>query len=100
MTLLSSAIGQGSVIGGGPGAGQGMIVNLVPSSLQALIIPQLVGVMLIGEKTQQMIDAIAFGVCMHIMTDGRVVTTCIGAVAPPPVGPVPIPAAPGPGRLV
>jgi hypothetical protein len=99
MTILTTAIAQGSVIGGGPGAGQGKIVNLVPSALQSLIMTQLAGVTLMGEKTFQIIGAIAFGICTHIMTAGTVVTTCIGAFAPPPVGPIPIPAAPGPGRL-
>jgi hypothetical protein len=99
MTLLTTAISQGSVLGGGPGAGQGKIVNLVPSMLLPLIVAQLAGAVLIGEKTMQIIDAITFGICMHIMTAGTVVTTCIGAFAPPPVGPIPIPAAPGPGRL-
>jgi hypothetical protein len=99
-TLLTTAISQGSVIGGGPGAGQGKIVNLVPSALQGLIMAQLAGVTILGQKTIQLIDAMAFGICTHIMTAGTVMTTCIGFASPPPVGPIVIPAAPGPGRLM
>jgi hypothetical protein len=99
-TLLTTALSQGSVIGGGPGAGQGKILNLVPSALQGLIMAQLAGIMILGQKTVQLIDAMAFGICTHIMTAGIVMTTCIGAVSPPPIGPIVIPAAPGPGRLI
>ncbi len=99
-TLLTTALVQGTVIGGGPGAGQGKILNLVPIVLSGLIMAQLAGVTLFGQKTPQLVDAISFGICTHIMTAGTVITTCIGAAAPPPVGPIPIPAAPGPGKLV
>jgi hypothetical protein len=99
-TLLTTAVAQGTVIGGGPGAGQGKIINMVPSTLQTLIMSQLAGVTLFGQKTFQLIEAITFGICSHIISAATVITTCIGAVAPPPVGPIVIPAAPGPGRLI
>lgn len=99
-TLLTTVIAQGTVIGGGPGAGQGKIVGLIPAALQPLILANLTSKILIGSKTAAIAAAIAFGICNHVMTAGTVITTCIGAFTPPPVGPVPIPAAPGPGRLV
>jgi hypothetical protein len=99
-TLLTTVIIQGTVIGGGPGAGQGKIIGLVPSALQTLIVAQMAVRGLIGSKTAQIASAMAFGICMHVMSTGMVMTTCIGAFTPPPVGPVPIPAAPGPGRLI
>ena len=99
-TLLTTVTVQGTVIGGGPGAGQGKIINLVPSALQMLISAQMASKGLVGSKTLALSAAIAFGICIHVMTAGTVITTCMGAFTPPPVGPVPIPAAPGPGRLI
>jgi hypothetical protein len=98
-TVLTTAVAQGSVIGGGPGAGQGKITGLVPSVLQNLLYVNLVGKLLVGSKTRAFSSAMAFGICTHIMTAGTIVTACIGAFSPPPAGPIPIPAAPGPGRL-
>ena len=97
--LQTLSVAQGTVIGGGPGAGTGKITNLVPSVLERLIVASLAGRVLMGSKTSPVFTAVAFGICTHIMTAGTVVTTCVGAFAPPPAGPVPIPCAPGPGRL-
>jgi len=99
-TLLTSGFAQGVVIGGGPGVGQGKIINLIPSALQAAIMMNLASKTMVGSKTIAIASAIAFGICTHVMTAGMVITTCVGAFTPPPVGPLPIPAAPGPGRLV
>jgi hypothetical protein len=99
-TILTTVFAQGVVIGGGPGAGQGKIINLVPSVLQNIILMNVSARILGGSKARDIAGAMAFGICTHIMTSGTVLTTCIGAFAPPPVGPVPIPAAPGPGRLI
>jgi hypothetical protein len=99
-TILTTAVAQGTVIGGGPGAGQGKIIGLFPRALQPIILANLTGKILVGSKTQTLASAIAFGICNHVMTAGTVITACIGAFAPPPAGPIPIPAAPGPGRLV
>ena len=98
-TVLTTVMVQGSVIGGGPGTGQGKISNLAPSALKALIVANLGGKTLVGEKTQQIVSAIAFGICMHIMSASTVITTCIGTFTPPPVGPLLIPAAPGFGKV-
>ena len=98
-TLLTTVVAQGAVIGGGPGFGQGKITNLIPSVLQTLILANTAGKLLVGSKTMNLMSAIAFGICTHIMTMGTVITSCIGAFTPPPIGPVIIPAAPGPGRL-
>jgi hypothetical protein len=99
-TMLTTAIAQGSVIGGGPGTGQGKILGLIPSVLEQVIMANLGGKLLFGSKTVPLVSAIAFGICSHIMTSATVMTTCIGSFAPPPTGPVTIPAAPGPGRLI
>jgi hypothetical protein len=99
-TLLTTAMSQGTVVGGGPGAGQGKILNLIPTVLTGLIMANLAGSKLFGSKTMQIVSAIAFGVCIHIMSAGTLVTTCIGAAAPPPAGPVPVPGAPGFGKLI
>lgn len=99
-TLLTTAIAQGTVIGGGPGVGQGKIIGLIPSILQQLIFANLSGKHLMGSKTINLCSAIAFGVCTHIQSSAIVNTTCIGVFSPPPVGPIPIPTAPGPGFLV
>ena len=97
---LQTAISQGSVIGGGPGTGVGNIVGLIPSALQALIRPFLAGKLVVGSYSGKMASAIAFGITTHVMTAGKIIYTDVGAVAPPPVGPVPIPAAPGYGRIL
>ena len=99
-TLLTTALVQGAVIGGGPGVGQGKIIGLVPTALTGLIMLNMAGKLIAGTQTLQLADAISFGVCTHIMTVGTVMTVCIGAFTPPPIGPIPIPAAPGPGRLI
>lgn len=99
-TIMSTGLSQGTVVGGGPGAGQGKIVGLVPANLQVLIMAQMAGKQIMGTKTMSLVSAIAFGVCNHVMSNATVITTCIGAAAGPPAGPVSIPAAPGPGRLM
>lgn len=99
-TILTSVFAQGTVIGGGPGVGQGKVINLIPSILQNIILLNMSGRLLGGSKARDIAGAMAFGICTHIQTTGTVITTCIGAFAPPPAGPIPIPAAPGPGRLI
>lgn len=97
---MRTAVPQGSVIGGGPGTGRGKILGLVPAVLEPQIIAQLAGRILVGEKMRNLVSCIAFGVCTHINTASQVSTTCIGAFAGPPAGPVQIPAAVGPGKIV
>lgn len=97
---LNTVMVVGSVIGGGPGAGQGKVLMLIPTALQAVIIANLAGKVIAGSKTAQLVSAIAFGICNHIMTAGMITATCVGAFAGPPVGPVPLPVAPGIGKLV
>jgi len=96
---MNSVIVQGAVIGGAPGTGTGKIIGLVPSALQGLIMVQLRGKLMFGSKTLLLVAAIANGICNHIMSTGTVQLIDVGAFAPPPVGPIPIPAAPGTGRF-
>ena len=98
-TLLSTVTAQGVVIGGGPGTGNGKIINLVPIILQGIILALFASKSILGSKTLALTSAIAFGVCTHIMSAGTIVTTCVGAFLPPPVGPIPITGAPGIGKL-
>ena len=95
-----SLVAHGAVVGGGPGRGNGKILGLVPTAMEPIIIANLAGKVLVGSKIRKLVSCIAFGVCNHILTSGRVSTTCIGAAAGPPAGPVQIPAAPGTGKLV
>lgn len=97
---LNTVVAQGSVIGGGPGSGVGKILGLVPNVLQGIILAQAGGKALAGSKISALAGAMAFGICTHIMTMAIVNMTDIGAAAPPPAGPVPVPTAPGIGRLV
>jgi len=99
VTCMNTVIVQGTVIGGGPGSGTGKIVGLVPSGLMGLIMAQESFRLIAGKDLIKIASAIAFGICTHIMTVGTVVLTDIGAAAPPPAGPVPIPGAPGIGRI-
>lgn len=97
---LKTAVAQGIVIGAGPGSGNGKILNLVPKALEAIIMAQLAAKVISGTKLKSLASAMATGICNHIMTSGRITTTCIGAAAGPPVGPVTIPTAPGNGKLI
>lgn len=96
---MKSVVVQGTVIGAGPGSGNARIAGLSPTALEGLIITQMSVKLLSGSKMRKLVSAIAFGICSHIMSAGTIITTCIGAAAGPPTGPVTIPAAPGPGRL-
>jgi hypothetical protein len=96
---MTTVIMQGFVIGGGPGIGTGKIVGLVPIGLETLIFSQAIFRLISGSKIRDIISAIAFGICSHILSIGTVIITDIGAFTPPPIGPIPIPAAPGIGRL-
>jgi hypothetical protein len=96
-SLMTTALAQGVVIGGGPGTGRGRITGLVPSALQKLILLNLAGKKLWGSKTDKFLSAVAFGICNHVMTSATVLTSCIGTAAVPTVM---IPAAPGPGKIV
>ena len=100
VTGLNTVIAQGSVIGGGPGTGTGKILALVPTALSGIIVAQSSVRLLSGRDMNKLASAIAFGACTHIMANGTLTLTCIGAAAGPPAGPVSIPAAPGIGRLV
>jgi len=97
---MNSVLLQGVVIGGGLGTGTGKIIGLVPFVLTGIIMIMMKAVKMYGDKTFAMASAIAFGVCTHIMSNGTVSVTNIGAAAGPPIGPITIPAAPGIGRLV
>jgi hypothetical protein len=100
VTSMSTVFLQGTVIGGGPGIGVGKIIGLVPTALTALIMAQEAVRLLGGAKMLPLVSAISFGICTHIMMIGTVNVINIGIAAPPPAGPIPIPAAPGIGRLV
>ena len=100
ISVMTSVLVQGTVIGGGPGIGTGKIIGLVPMGLQTLILTQAIFHLLSGSKIREIVSSIAFGICNHIMTAGTVVLTDIGFFTPPPIGPIPIPGAPGIGKLV
>jgi hypothetical protein len=99
-SIMTTVVVQGTVIGGGPGMGTGKIIGLIPIGLETLIFSQAAFRLISGSKIREIISSIAFGICNHILSVGTVILTDIGAFAPPPVGPIPIPAAPGIGRFV
>lgn len=96
---MKTVIMQGTIIGAGPGTGTGKIIGLVPTALSAIIMANAAARIIAGTKLPAISSAIAFGICTHILTNAIVTITDIGAAAPPPAGPVPVPAAPGIGRL-
>ena len=96
-SVMTSVVVQGVVIGGGPGVGTGKITGLMPTSLQGLILLQEAFKLIAGSRIRDIVSAISFGICNHIMTAGTVILTDIGFFVPPPIGPIPIPAAPGIG---
>lgn len=96
---VKQGIAQGSVVGGGPGIGTAKIMYLQPTVLSKQIQAQMIAMGLVGEKAGSLADAIAFGVVQHIQSAATVQTTCIGAFAGPPAGPVLVPAAPSIGVL-
>jgi hypothetical protein len=97
-TVMTASV-QGIIIGAGIGTGTGTITGLVNTALENTIYGMELAQTLSGSKMRDLISAIAFGVCTHIMT-ATVTLTDVGAAAGPPVGPVTIPAAPGIGRIV
>jgi hypothetical protein len=97
---LKAVIVQGSIIGAGPGSGQGKILGLVPNALSGIIMGFEAAQVLSGQKLPAIISAAAFGICMHITINGIVQLTDIGAAAGPPAGPITVPVAPGIGRLM
>lgn len=99
VNALNTVIVQGAVIGGGPGVGFGKIMGLVPAGLTGFLMQQESLRLMAGTKMMGLMSSISFGICIHIMTMGTVNITNIGAAAPPPVGPVPVPTAPGIGRF-
>jgi len=96
---LNSVMVTGTIIGAGPGSGTGKITGLAPTALQGLIFAQETSKTLIGQYMQLLVGAISFGICMHIMSAAVVNFVDVGVFAPPLVGPIPIPAAPGIGRF-
>lgn len=100
VNAMKSIVLQGTIIGAGPGTGTGKIAGLAPPALEKLILAQSFFRLLSGDKLKSMVSAIALGICNHIMSAGVVNCTDIGVAAPPPIGPITIPAAPGIGKLV
>lgn len=96
---MSTVLLQGTIIGAGPGTGTGTILGLTPVALQGFILAQTSVKLLSGSKLNDIMAAVAFGVCMHL-SSAVVQATDIGIAASPPAGPVPFPVAPGIGRLV
>lgn len=97
---MKTVLLQGTIIGAGPGTGNGKVVGLTPVALGNLIYVQCVSKKLTGKDMRKLMSAVAFGICNHIMSAGTVIATDIGIAASPPAGPVTIPMAPGVGRLV
>jgi len=95
---MNTVIVQGTVIGAGIGSGTGKIMGLIPSVLEGSIMAQMASKRMLGERTKQLISAVAFGICNHIMSAGMIVQTDIGFVLPPPVIPIMMPAT-GTSRL-
>jgi len=100
VNAMKAVLLQGTIIGAGPGTGNGKITGLVPAALQNLIYPQMELKQISGDKLRTLLFAISSGICNHIMSAGTVTATDIGVAATPPVGPITIPAAPGIGKLV
>jgi len=99
VTSMNAVVMQGVIIGAGPGTGTGKIIGLLPTALLNIIYANAIFRLIAGSQMRRIMSAVSFGICTHITTFGTVTITDIGAFTPPPVGPVPIPAAPGIGRF-
>lgn len=97
---MKTSISQGTVVGAGPGTGNGKILGIMAKPLATAIMAQMGVKFLNGDKMRAMTNAVATGIQTHILSSARVSTTCVGAAAGPPAGPVTIPTAPGTGRFV
>jgi hypothetical protein len=91
---------QGSIIGAGPGTGIGKLTMLSPVILENFIFGQALFRTMSGTSLRSLLSCISFGICNHVMLTGTVMITNIGVAAGPPVGPIPVPAAPGIGKIV
>ena len=96
---MKTIIVVGTVIGGGPGIGQGKVLGVVAKGLEAQILAMEAVKLIGGAKLQPLISCIAGGICNHITQMAIVNAVCVGAFAGPPAGPVTIPAAPATGKF-
>ena len=96
---MKTIIVVGTVIGGGPGIGQGKVLGVVAKGLEAQILAMEAVKLISGAKLQPLISCIAGGICNHITQMAIVNAVCVGAFAGPPAGPVTIPAAPATGKF-
>ena len=92
---LNTATMNGIVIGGGPGSGYGKVFGLSGSALKPLILNRLSFKVGRGSKADLIFTAVSSGICNYLNSSASINNVCIGTFSPPPVGPVPIPSAPG-----
>lgn len=94
MTFQTSSI-SGTTVGIALGGGIGRFSNMVTSDLVNRIKATASFKSILGSKKDQLVDAVAFGICTHFKTSVTVTATVTGAIAPtPPTGPVAVTAMP------
>ena len=88
ISFMTSTV-SGTTLGIALGTGVGRFISMIDSDLSNRIKSTTAIKQMTGSKKDQMIDAIAFGICTHFKTSVTVLASVTGAVAPvPPAGPV------------
>jgi len=80
----------GLAAGVGIGSGTGKVVGLNPSALKSLLVSMMSARGLVGTDTTRWATGISNGICLYLNTAAIIpVAVSVGAVIPPPTGPVP-----------
>jgi hypothetical protein len=80
---------SGTVIGCATGTGTGKFFGITYSTLTALTTPYILQLSIKGRDMLSFVDAICFGIVMHLLTSVTFTVTSVGVPAPtPPTGPV------------
>ena len=96
---MKTVVVTGTVIGGGPGTGQGKVLGVVGKGLESQILAMEAVKLVSGDKLRSLVSCIAGGIANHITQAAIVTATCVGAFAGPPAGPVTLPAAAAFGKF-
>lgn len=92
---IQIAMVNGTASGCAVGVGTGRFLQMNASALSSRIKATAAFKSIRGSKKDQMVDAIAFGICTHLKSTPTVTVSIAGAIAPvPPAGPVAVTAIP------
>ena len=93
VTVVCVVVGvatTGIAAGVGIGSGSGKVLGLNPSLLKSSMISFMTAKGLVGADTTRLASGISNGICLYLNTAATIpVAVSVGAVIPPPAGPIP-----------